>query len=220
MRALRDICSGLPGERVFGGVSAVPPLIPERLVFYFRNGKSYDMWNRIFCHDSFIMICMISGKRTVNIDDCSYTLEKGELIFIPPYSKHFFGDEYRDFESLMASFVVPGDSQRLINLCARIWKFSRKEDQSIRMAVEPYNEKKGRWKIPAALKFTYRIPYAERKPATIRASPMAYHQPLKVGNALYSSQLPTVLGKGMASRMLPMPVRYMTQRSKPRPKPA
>ena len=36
----------------------------------------------------------------------------------------------------------------------------------------------------------------------------------------YSSQLPTVLGKGIASRMLPMPVRYMTQRSKPRPKPA
>ena len=36
----------------------------------------------------------------------------------------------------------------------------------------------------------------------------------------YSSQLPTVLGKGSTSRMLPMPVRYMTQRSKPRPKPA
>ena len=35
----------------------------------------------------------------------------------------------------------------------------------------------------------------------------------------YSSQLPTVRGKGMTSRMLPMPVRYMTQRSKPRPKP-
>ena len=36
----------------------------------------------------------------------------------------------------------------------------------------------------------------------------------------YRLQFPTVLGKGMASRMLPMPVRYMTQRSKPRPKPA
>ena len=36
----------------------------------------------------------------------------------------------------------------------------------------------------------------------------------------YSSQLPTVRGKGMTSRMFPMPVRYMTQRSKPRPKPA
>ena len=36
----------------------------------------------------------------------------------------------------------------------------------------------------------------------------------------YSSQLLTVLGKGMASRMLPMPVMYMTIRSKPRPKPA
>ena len=36
----------------------------------------------------------------------------------------------------------------------------------------------------------------------------------------YSSQLPTVLGKGRTSRMLPIPVRYITQRSKPRPKPA
>ena len=36
----------------------------------------------------------------------------------------------------------------------------------------------------------------------------------------YRSQLRTVRGKGIASRMLPMPVRYMTQRSKPRPKPA
>ena len=36
----------------------------------------------------------------------------------------------------------------------------------------------------------------------------------------YSSQLPTVRGKGSTSRMLLIPVRYITQRSKPRPKPA
>ena len=36
----------------------------------------------------------------------------------------------------------------------------------------------------------------------------------------YSSQLPTVRGNGSTSRMLEMPVRYMTQRSKPRPNPA
>ena len=36
----------------------------------------------------------------------------------------------------------------------------------------------------------------------------------------YSSQLPTVRGNGSTSRMLEMPVRYMTQRSNPRPKPA
>lgn len=139
MRSLSDICSGLPEERVFSGVSAIPPLIPERLSFYFRNGKSYDMWNRVFCHDSFIMVCMISGKRTVNIDDCFYTLEKGELIIIPPYSKHFFGDEFRDFESLMASFVLPAGSRRLLNVCSRIWKFSRKEEKSIRMAVDAFS---------------------------------------------------------------------------------
>ena len=37
---------------------------------------------------------------------------------------------------------------------------------------------------------------------------------------VYSSQLPTVRGNGSTSRMLEMPVRYMTQRSKPKPKPA
>ena len=142
MKSFSDIYAGLPAERGLSGVSAVPPLIPERLNFYFRSGKSYDMWNRVFCHDSFIMVYMISGKRTVNIDDCSYTLEKGEVIIIPPYSKHFFGDEYRDFESLMASFVIPSDSRRLLNVCSRIWKISRKEDKSIRMAVEGFN----RWR--------------------------------------------------------------------------
>ena len=42
----------------------------------------------------------------------------------------------------------------------------------------------------------------------------------QAGKFAYSSQLLTVLGKGMASRMLPTPVMYMTMRSKPRPKPA
>ena len=46
--------------------------------------------------------------------------------------------------------------------------------------------------------------------------------PASTGRAeiLYNSQLFTVLGKGITSRMLDIPVRYMTQRSKPRPKPA
>ena len=43
---------------------------------------------------------------------------------------------------------------------------------------------------------------------------------LSGGAVFYSSQLLTVLGKGSTSRMFEMPVRYMTQRSKPRPKPA
>ena len=35
----------------------------------------------------------------------------------------------------------------------------------------------------------------------------------------YKSQFLTVLGNGITSRMLPMPVRYITQRSNPRPNP-
>ena len=138
MRPLREICDGLPEERGVRGVSAVPPLIPERLCFYFRDGKFYDMWNRVFCHESFIAVYMISGKRTVNINDCSYTLEKGELIIIPPYSKHFFGDEYREFESLMASLVIHGDSRRLLNISSQNLKLTRREEKTIRAAVDSY----------------------------------------------------------------------------------
>ena len=36
----------------------------------------------------------------------------------------------------------------------------------------------------------------------------------------YNSQLPTVRGNGITSRMFDTPVRYITQRSKPSPKPA
>ena len=129
MMSLSELCTGLPRERGSSGVSVIPPLVPERLCLYFRSGQFYDMWNRVFCHELFIVVYMISGRRTVNINDCSYTLEKGEVIIIPPYSKHFFGDEYRDFESLMASFVIPSDSRRLLNVCSRIWKISRKEDK-------------------------------------------------------------------------------------------
>ena len=138
MRSFSELCDGLPRERGVSGVSAVPPLIPERLSMYFRNGRSYDMWNRVFCHEYFIAVYMISGKRTVNINDCSYTLGQGELIIIPPYSRHFFGDEYRDFESLMASFVIPRDNQRLFNVCSQSLKLTRREEKTIRAVTECY----------------------------------------------------------------------------------
>ena len=138
MRSLSELCDGLPRERGVSGVSAVPPLIPERLSLYFRNGRSYDMWNRVFCHEYFIAVYMISGKRTVNINDCSYTLGQGELIIIPPCSRHFFGDEYRDFESLMASFVIAGNSRRLLNITSQIWKISRREEKTLRTVLDRF----------------------------------------------------------------------------------
>ena len=146
MNSLSDICSVLPASRSFGGVSVVPPLIPERLDLYFYCGQNYDLWNRIFCHDAFIMVYMVSGKRTVHIDDCAYTLEKGEVILIPPYSKHFFSGEHREFESLMASFVIPGDNRRLLNVCSRIWKLTRREEKTIRAAVDSFK----RWMAGSA----------------------------------------------------------------------
>jgi len=58
---------------------------------------------------------------------------------------------------------------------------------------------------------------------TVQIAPTIENLPGKTGEVFvftYSSQVPTVLGNGSTSRMLPMPVRYITQRSKPRPKPA
>ncbi len=146
MNSLSDICSVLPASRSFGGVSVVPPLIPERLDLYFYCGQNYDLWNRIFCHDAFIMVYIVSGQRTVHIDDCAYTLEKGEVILIPPYSKHFFSGEHREFESLMASFVISGDNRRLLNVCSRIWKLTRREEKTIRAAVDSFK----RWMAGSA----------------------------------------------------------------------
>ncbi|MBQ9089157.1 MAG: helix-turn-helix transcriptional regulator [Lentisphaeria bacterium] len=137
MRSLIDICSALPYTSNPGGtgISSVPPLIPEQLKLYCHHGKSYELWNRSFNHGFFIMVFMLSGRRTVNIDDCSYTLEQGEVIIIPPYARHSFGDEYRDFESLMASFVIHGDSRRLHCICGRSWKLTRREEKTIRTAL-------------------------------------------------------------------------------------
>ena len=137
MKSLSEICAVLPRKRNFGEVvSSVPPLIPEQLTFYFYDGKNYDQWNQVFCHDAFIAIYMVSGTRTVNINDCFYTLNQGDFIIIPPYAKHFSSDEHRDFESLMASFVIKGDSRRLLNISSRNWKMTRGEEKTIRTTLE------------------------------------------------------------------------------------
>ena len=142
MKSLSEICSRLPEERGANGMSAVSLLIPERLNLYCRNGRYYDQWNRVFCHDAFIMVWMVSGQRVVNIDDCSYTLNQGEVIFIPPYTKHSFGSEYREFESLMASFVIPGNSRRLRSVASQIWKITRREEKTLRQVLDCFS----RWK--------------------------------------------------------------------------
>lgn len=138
MKSFSEICAGLPETRDPGGdgVSSVPPLMPERLKLYYRSGKSYDMWNRVFCHESFIMVYMVSGRRTVKIDDCSFVLNGGELIIIPPHAKHSFGGEFRDFESLMASFVIPSGSKRLLNIASWCWKLTRREEKTLRAVLD------------------------------------------------------------------------------------
>ncbi len=140
MRSFSEICAALPDSNVAHGtgVSSVPPLMPERLHLYYRNGRSYHLWDRIFNHEFFIFVYMISGRRTVNINDCTYVLEKGEFILIPPCAKHSFGSEFREFESLMASFVISGDNSRLVNLSAQNWRLTGREVKTLRSIIACY----------------------------------------------------------------------------------
>ncbi|MBE6374586.1 MAG: cupin domain-containing protein, partial [Lentisphaerae bacterium] len=140
MRSFSEICSALPESNVScgTGVSSVPPLMPERLNLYYRNGRSYKLWDRIFNHEFFIFVYMVSGKRTVRINDCTYVLEKGECILIPPCAKHSFGGEFREFESMMASFVISGDNSRLLNISAQNWRLTGREVKTLRSIIDCY----------------------------------------------------------------------------------
>ena len=142
MRSFREICAALPDSNNSNGtgVSSVPPLMPERLNLYYHNGKTYKLWDRIFNHEYFIFVYMVSGKRSVNINDCTYILEKGEFILIPPCAKHSFGGEFREFESLMASFVISGDNRRLLNIAAQNWRLTGREVNTLRSVIASYQD--------------------------------------------------------------------------------
>ena len=142
MKSFSEICAGLPsGNSSNGaGVSSVPPLIPERLNLYYHNGRTYNLWNRPFNHEFFILVYMVSGRRRVNINDCSYILEKGEAILIPPCARHSFGGEYRGFESLMASFVISGDNSRLLHVAVQNWRLTGREVKTLHGVIGCYQD--------------------------------------------------------------------------------
>ena len=141
MISLSEVCSVLPDSSNTGtGVSSVPPLMPERLNLYYQNGGNFKLGDSLFCHECFNLVYMISGKRSVNINDCTYILEKGECILIPPYAKHSFGNQFREFESLMASFVISGDNSRLVNIAAQNWRLSGREVKTLRSIIACYQD--------------------------------------------------------------------------------
>ena len=137
MKSFREVCAELPESSNYGGLgmSAVPPLMPEHLKLYFRIGRNYQMWGRVFSHEFFCLVYMVSGKRTVTINDCSHVLNAGEFILIPPYAKHSFGDEYKEFTALQAVFTVSGDDRRLTAISAQNWRLSRKEEKTLRQTI-------------------------------------------------------------------------------------
>ena len=142
MISLSEVCSVLPDSSNTNGtgVSSVPPLMPERLNLYYQNGGNFKLGDSLFCHECFNLVYMISGKRSVNINDCTYILEKGECILIPPYAKHSFGNQFREFESLMASFVISGDNSRLVNIAAQNWRLSGREVKTLRSIIACYQD--------------------------------------------------------------------------------
>jgi len=142
MKSLSELCSALPssGYSSGAGASSVPPLVPERLDLHISRGASYKLWDRVFCHETFILVYMISGKRLVSIDGCTYTVKKGEMILIPPYSRHSFSRKYRDFESLIAAFVIPGNDRTLSDLSGQIWRLTRREEKTLRSVIASFQD--------------------------------------------------------------------------------
>ena len=76
------------------------------------------------------------------------------------------------------------------------------------------------YSLPSALRFTDLISAPNDSISTRSVSFSKIYLMLHLSLPSYSSQLLTVLGNGMTSRMLDMPVRYITQRSNPSPNPA
>lgn len=124
------------------GAAAELPVLPSELRFYFREMASYTNWGQPFCHGKYIFVYMLSGSRTVSIDDCSFFLEKGDVILIPPFARHVFGGEKLPFQSLMAAFTVHDKNERLRFIVKRKFHLKRRELKNLELSVQCFD----RWK--------------------------------------------------------------------------
>ena len=115
MKNFYKLCQNVPTYS-FSGKGAAPsaPVIPCGLRFYRRDSETYTNWDEPFCHSNYIFVYMLSGARMVTIDDCTFFLEKGDAILIPPYARHVFGGEHLSFQSLMAAFSTEKKEERLL----------------------------------------------------------------------------------------------------------
>ena len=143
MNRFFDLCREFQDYGSSGkGAAMELPVLPQELRFYFREMESYNNWDIPFCHGKYIFVYMLSGNRTVNIGDCSFFLEKGDVILIPPFARHVFCGEKLPFQSLMAAFTLPEKDERLQFICKRKFHFRRHELKNLEMAAKCFH----RWK--------------------------------------------------------------------------
>lgn len=143
MNRFIELCRGFSDYGSSGkGAAAELPVLPSELRFYFREMESYSNWGKPFCHGKYIFICMLSGSRTVNIDDCSFFLEKGDVILIPPFARHVFDGEKLPFQSLMAAFTIHDKDERLRFICKRKFHLKRCELKNLELSAKCFE----RWK--------------------------------------------------------------------------
>ena len=139
MNNFQTLCKSV-SDYSFSGKGAAPtaPVLPLGLRFYRRDAETYKNWDEPFCHSNYIFVHMISGTRLLTIDDCTFFLEKGETILIPPYARHVFGGEHLPFQSLMASFYTEEKEERLLRTCRTKFRLKRQSINNLSAAIKAF----------------------------------------------------------------------------------
>ncbi len=139
MKKFYKLCQSVSNYS-FSGKGAAPssPVIPRGLRFYRRETATYANWDEPFCHSNYIFVYMLDGARMVTIDDCTFFLEKGDTILIPPYARHVFGGEHLPFQSLMASFYTEEKEERLLRACKTKFRLKRHDISYLSAAVKAF----------------------------------------------------------------------------------
>ena len=121
MTKVEKILQSLPTFANVGeGASEQPPLIPGNLKIYSGFSERYKNKedNPFFCHGNYIMIMMISGLRSIIVNEKTIELNENDAIIIPPFAKHkTVAPGKNDFSSFMASFHFPPEESRLNSIC-------------------------------------------------------------------------------------------------------
>ena len=134
------IFANLPDFRVSGaGADGKLPVMPVNLSLYFRDADQHRSQDRVFCHDSYILIYVFSGTRTQRVEGSTFVMKKNDLLIIPPYAQHSVCDNDAEFKSVMASFKISGDDSRLQRVALNCIKLKAAERKSLVDACKAFS---------------------------------------------------------------------------------